>query len=405
MGCRQAVPAWDAKTKEWVRQGKLVVLGIAQEQHADRWRLFAQWRQLGWPILYDPLNVMQVTGVPIEVAIDEHGIVRSLRPNVETLEREFLDRAFASDDAAPPERPREAARPDWAALRQSAAQDGSHQAWRELGDALALWAGPDGVDEAIGAYTQALRVKPDDGDACFRLGVCYRMRSESQHPMSGDFQAAVDHWMTARALQPNQYIWRRRVEQYGPRLTKPYPFYDWVQTADREIKARGEQPITLKVWPTGSELAGPIRAGEDSPDAGKPPDSVERIARDTQGLVLAEVTVVPPRVKPGEAVRVHLTLRPNDARKVCWSVEGEPPSVWVDMPPGWRAQPPLLVAAPADRADRSRPQRVEIEIGTATDANGTSRLLATLLYRVCADADGKYRFLRQDVPITITVGK
>jgi len=218
------VPAWDAKTEEWVQQGRLVVVGIAQEQHADRCRLLAQWRQLSWPILHDPINVMQVTGVPIEVAIGEYGIVRSLRPNLETFEREFLNRTFAPDDATPPGEPGAAVRPDLAVLRRLAEQGGSYQAWRNLGDALVLWAGPGSVDEAIHAYTRALQAKPDDGDTSFRLGVCYRTRSESERPKPGDFQTAVDHWMTARSLQPHRYIWRRRIEQYGPRLTKPYPF-------------------------------------------------------------------------------------------------------------------------------------------------------------------------------------
>jgi hypothetical protein len=388
-------------------------MGITQEQHADRCRLLAQWRQLGWPILHDPINIMRVTGVPIEVAIDEYGIVRSLRPNLETLEREFLDRTFAPDGARTrsdpsgrgPERPTEATRPDLAALRRLAERDESCQAWRDLGDTLVLWAGPGGLDEAIHAYTQALHAKPDDGDAHFRLGVCYRTRSESQHPIPGDFQTAVDHWMTARSLQPNQYIWRRRIEQYGPRLTKPYPFYDWVTTADREITARGEQPVELKVWPTASEMAGPIRAGETGPGDVQVPDPEGRIARDTRGLVRAEVTVIPPRIKPGEAVRIYITLRPNEAPKVCWSDEGEPLRVWVDLPPGWRAQPQLLITSQIDRPDRSRSQRVELDMSTATDANGTSKLVVTALYRVCEDTDGTRRLLRQDIPITVTVGK
>jgi hypothetical protein len=399
------VPAWDAKTKEWVRQGKLVVIGITQEQHADRCRLLAQWRQVGWPILHDPIDVMQVTGVPIEVAIDEHGIVCSLHPNLETLDQEFLNRTFASDGVAPPESPKEAVRPDLVALRRLAEQGGSYQAWRDLGDALALWAGPGGVDEAIHAYTQALQAKPDDGDAHFRLGVCYRTRCESEHPTPGDFQTAVDHWATAHSLGPNEYIWRRRIEQYGPRLTKPYAFYDWVETATREIRARGAQPVELKVQPTDSERAGPLRAWPTEPGAVQPPDPEGRIAHDTQGLVLAEVTVVPPRVKPGEAVRVYLTLCPNEAHQARWTTEGEPLRVWVDLPPGWRAQPQLLIAPPTNEPGQSQPQRVECDIATPPEANGTSRLIATALYRVGADTDAVGRLLRQDFPITITAGK
>jgi tetratricopeptide (TPR) repeat protein len=399
------VAAWDAKTKDWVRQGKLVVVGITQEQHADRCRLLAQWRQLGWPILHDPINLMQVTGVPIEVAIDEDGIVRSLRPNLDTLERDFLDRTYASGEPSTREGPREAVHPDLTALRRLAERDRSCQVWRDLGDALVLWAGPGGLDEAIHAYTQAVQAKPDDGDAHFRLGVCYRMRSEAPQAQPGDFQTAVDHWTTARSLQPNRYIWRRRLEQYGPRLTKPYPFYDWVPTAEREIRARGEQPIELKVRPTGSEMAGPLPAGETRSGAVQSPDPEGRIARDTQSLVRAEVTVVPPRVKPGEAVRVYLALRPNDPRQASWSTEGEPLRVWIDLPPGWRAQPQLVIASRLAQPDSAQPQRVECDISTAPGANGTSRLVATALYRVREETDGVSRLLRQDLPITVTVGK
>ncbi len=52
------------------------MLGVTQEQHADRCRLFAQWKQFGWPILHDPINLLEAPAVPIVVAIDEHGIVR-----------------------------------------------------------------------------------------------------------------------------------------------------------------------------------------------------------------------------------------------------------------------------------------------------------------------------------------
>ena len=70
--------------------GKLVVVGITQEQHSDRCRLFAQWKGIDWPILWDPINLTGSSAVPIVTAIDEYGIVRSLRPKPETIEAEFL---------------------------------------------------------------------------------------------------------------------------------------------------------------------------------------------------------------------------------------------------------------------------------------------------------------------------
>jgi hypothetical protein len=380
------------------------VLGIAQEQHADRCRLFAQWHELDWPILHDPLNVMGVRGVPIEVALDEQGIVRHLRPDPKTFEKEFLDRTFPPDGTEPPGNAAQATRPDPAALRRRAEQGHSCAAWRELGDALVLWEGPARIDEAIDAYTQALLIEPSDGDAHFRLGVCYRMRCESRQAVPADFQMAVDHWTRSRQIEPNQYIWRRRIEQYGPRLTKPYPYYDWVQAAARDIRDRGDQPIELSVPPTGSELAGPARRF-DAGERREPPDPQGQILRDLRGLIVAEVTVVPPHVPPGGAVRVHVTLRPNDRLKAHWNNEAEPLQLWVDPVPGWQVQPQLLTAPQGSQPQTSEPRHLEFELQAAPEASGAVTLTAYALYHVCEDAGGMCSFLRQDIPVIVKVGK
>ena len=52
------------------------------------------------------------------------------------------------------------------------------------------------------------------------------MRHDSGFRRIGDFANAVNAWSQARNADPNQCIWRRRLQQYGPRLAKPYPFYD-----------------------------------------------------------------------------------------------------------------------------------------------------------------------------------
>ena len=100
MGCRKHVPVWHEATREWVKLGRLVLLGVTQEQHADRCRLFAQWQRFDWPILHDPINLLEAPAVPIVVAVDEYGIVRAVRPRPETFATEFLDKTFA--DNAPP---------------------------------------------------------------------------------------------------------------------------------------------------------------------------------------------------------------------------------------------------------------------------------------------------------------
>jgi tetratricopeptide (TPR) repeat protein len=391
--------------QKYAREGKLVVIGIAQEQYPERCRLFAQWHQFDWPVLWDPINVMRVRGVPLEVAIDEHGIVRSVRPKPETFEKEFLDKTFEGAGTGPPAKPAKAIPPDLAALRRRAEQTRSVDAWRELGDALVLWAGPEKINDAINAYTQVVKINPHDGDAYFRLGVCYRMRYDSPLQKPADFQTAVDYWTKARQIEPNQYIWRRRVEQYGPRLTKPYPFYNWVETAAKEIKARGEEPVQLKVLPTGSEIAGPESSFEAAQSNIEPPDPNGRIARDTQNLILAEVTVVPPQIKPGQSLRVHVTLRPNKQRKAHWNNEAEPLKLWVEPPAGWQVKPQLLTAPQGAKPETSEPRHLEFEVLAPADASGTLHLAAYALYYVCEDVRGTCQFLRQDIPVTVRIDK
>jgi tetratricopeptide (TPR) repeat protein len=399
------VPAWNAKLQEWIRNKKLVVLGIAQEQHPDRCRLFAQWKKLDWPILYDPINIMQVRGVPIEVAIDQYGIVRSIRPDLKTFEKEFLDKAFAPAKEDSSVKFEKAIRPDIGALRRRAEQSRSSDEWRQLGDALALWGESSEINDAIDAYSKAIQIKPEDGDAHFRLGVCYRIRYESEHRQPTDFQTAVDQWTKARQIEPNQYIWRRRIEQYGPRATKPYPFYDWVQTAARDISARGDQPVELRVLPTSSETAGPGGSIDNEQLDNKPPDPQGRILRDRQHLILTEVTVIPPQIKPEGTVRVYVTLRPNDKRKAYWNNEAEPLKLWIDPPGGWKAQPQLLIAPQDNKPETSEPRHIEFELTAATDTSGTFKLSAYALYYVCEGANGTCAFLRQDIPVTVRVEK
>ena len=200
--------------------GRLVLLGVTQEQHADRCRLFAQWKRFDWPILHDPVNLLQAPAVPIVVAIDEHGIVRAVRPRPETFAAEFLDKTFADD--AQPGAPRSAGPPDLASLHRKAEATPDADTCATIGDALTIWGSADRADQAIDAYARALKLDPTDKNSWFRLGVAHRIRHESPGRRPRDFQAAIDAWCRALELDPNQYIWRRRIEQYGPRLTKPY---------------------------------------------------------------------------------------------------------------------------------------------------------------------------------------
>ena len=73
------------------------MVGIIEEQHPDRARLFMQWKQMDWPILVDSLNLFQMTAVPVTVLIDERGIVRKIGPNEADVDA-FLEEGRSESD-------------------------------------------------------------------------------------------------------------------------------------------------------------------------------------------------------------------------------------------------------------------------------------------------------------------
>ena len=54
------MPVWHELTKEARKAGELVLLGVIQEQHPDRCRLFAQWKGFDWPILHFDFALLRV---------------------------------------------------------------------------------------------------------------------------------------------------------------------------------------------------------------------------------------------------------------------------------------------------------------------------------------------------------
>ena len=102
-------------------------------------------------------------------------------------------------------------------------------------------------------------------------------------------------------------------------------------------------------------------------------------------------------------MRVHVTLRPNGKLKAHWNNEAEPLRLWIDPPEGFAVQPMLLTAPQGDRPETTEPRRLEFEVRIPAEASGTFELNAYALYYVCEDADGMCMFLRQDIPVTVTV--
>jgi len=355
--------------------------------------------------LVDSLNQLGVSGIPLTFAIDEYGVIRRAKlrlSEADRIEQDFLSKTF--EPPAGMQRPTSPPRaPDLAALERAAAAGGP-AAWQRYGNALFVWGGPQRLDDAIAAYQKVLEVDPEDGAAQFRLGVAYRARYDSSLRHPDDFQAAVSHWARALDIDPNQYIWRRRIQQYGPRLAKPYPFYDWVETARSEIRARGETPVELPVEPRGAEIAQPSKDFETSRQPERNPDPKGRILRDDQNLIELESAVVPPAAEPGGALRVHLVFSPNQGRRAHWNNEADPLEVWMNAPPGWTLSRKLLSTPNPPRPVSVEEREVELEVRAPDQAApGTETIQGYALYYVCEDVDGACLYRRQDIEIPVRV--
>ncbi|MEM7230569.1 MAG: hypothetical protein AAF517_00250, partial [Planctomycetota bacterium] len=202
---------------------------------------------------------------------------------------------------------------------------------------------------------------------------------------------------------PNQYIWRRRIQQYGPRLEKPYAFYDWVEAAKRDLRKRGETPPPLRVEPRGAEIARPSRSFATD-TSGKNPDAKGQITRDKTGFIRGESVVVPHRVRPGKTARAHLVLSPSKKQKAHWNNEAKDLLVWIDPPPGIAIDKQLLTVPNPKRATSTEDRSVEFEVKVGRDTpKGRIEVPAYALYYVCEDVDGVCMFLRQDFKIYIDV--
>ena len=285
------MPGWHKATAKEQQAGAVRVVGIIQEQHPDRCRLFMQWKSMDWPVMVDSLNELELTGVPITLFIDEKGIIQGTRVQPQDLQQ------FLTTEG-----------PEQGELTRFAPTKDYEEALRGYADSLFKWGGTEKLDETIRIYTTLTAQQPDDGRNWFRLGVSYRARFDRGKGAVSDFSAAIESWRRALELDPNQYIWRRRIQQYGPRLDKPYPFYDWVTQARSELMVAGQQPLSLLVEPGGAEIAHPLgqstlqQRSKDSEE----PDPRGRVYRDEEGYIQIESVVAPDTSEKQAAFRVHL---------------------------------------------------------------------------------------------------
>ncbi len=388
---------WYEKTKALRNSGKLQIIGIIEEQHPDRCKLFMQWKQMDFPVLVDAFNLLDVQIVPMALLLDEYGVIRIIHPDIEKLDA--IEKAILDQSYPPPADIPAPAEPDLAPLADAVNKEKTAEALRYYATALAMWQPEWRLTEASLMLQWALRPEPDHAATHFYAGVVYRKRYDSPNRKPDDFQRAVYHWQRALELAPNNYIYRRRIQQYGPRLDKPYPFYDWIAEARKAIEARGETPYPLPIEPYGAELAAP--QDTFATVEATAPDPKGAITRDEAQLIQLETTAVPTKIKAGEAIRVHIILRPQAT--AYWNNEAEGTVLWVNAPAGWQIDRPLQTLPLPNSETDDAPRIFEFEARSPDNAQGTTEITFYVLYYVCEQKDGVCLYRRQDGAVTIEV--
>ncbi len=409
---------WNEKTKQLVADGKLIVLGVVQEQHAERARLYKQWKQYSFPIAQDSVTGLGLAVVPIPILIDEHGYVMKSRLKPDDIGPLVSQPAPKPESPAPKLDPRHVT-VEW--LKANSQRKPTIEYSVAVGDALLRSDSSKATKEAIMWYRSAAAALVEQGPAellgqiQFRIGVAYRSLydqsiGDGQDP--ANFSNASTFWSLALEENPNQYIWRRRIQQYGPRQIKPYPFYDWVQKAQQEIAQRGESPVALSVPLSGAEMAQPGRRFEASAANDNNPDPKSKIVRDDENLIRVHATIVPMFVDPGQPVRIHLRFDPRAGK---WNNEAGELQVWINESKFGTHSVSRLGHANAKKPSSNETRTLEFEFKVdkeavgkielaGKDKTGEIELTGYALYYVCKSEDGQCLFRRQDftIPITLT---
>jgi len=374
------VPGWYQDLKALQASGKIQIVGLIQEQHPERCKLFMEWKKLDFPILVDSLNRLEVTAIPKMWALADQSLVIETRPKMEWIRGEFLELAYPAMIIENPE-PKES----------RAVQAYLDQEWSKAIDSFSLDCNAASVKD------------PKDGRPYFRLGCAYRARHDSKDRQPGDFQRAIDMWTQAIRIDPGNYIYQRRLQQYGPRLMKPYPFYDWIDDARRDIEKRGDKVPPLLVEPRGAELAGPSRKPiEASTVKEENPDPEGKMPFDSLGYVKIESVVAPYPARAGATVAVHMDLRLNKKLGTTWDNEGGPLQIWLAKGDGYTLAKQLW-KSPLPHQPGSAENRVyDFEVGLATSKEaGKTKIAGFAVYFVCEKKSGVCTFARQNFSIEI----
>ena len=409
------MPVWYERVRPLVEAGALQVIGIVQEQHPDRAQLYQQWKGLDFPILWDPFGLSGVEAVPDLTAVDEHGVIRIARPAPKLFETQFMEgfmgRSFEASEGEPVPATFFQVNASARLRGDLSTEDRARRAMARL-----MLAGPTArtIDGEVDALASAaVEGQPRDR---FRAGVGLRMRFDGPQARAADLQRSIDAWFSALMASPNQYIWRRRIQQWGPALDKPYAFYDWVGVARADIQARGERPVRLLASLSGAERAQSSRAVPVLRSGAVEPDPEDRITLDSGRLVRLEhavalnTAVVGPRIRvPRGSLRLHVVLRPRQG--ATWPVDADPPVLWLEPGEGWLLASSLVPFQAPGVGGEGRPLIADLELSTplrmlappdpsAPPPAATATLRGYVLYSVC-EADGTCVFRRQELEAVV----
>lgn len=380
--------AWQEATKKFVADGKLVLLPVSHDQYADRAQLFAQWKKVETPILFDPINSLGLETVPLVVAVDEFGIVRAVNPKPDTIGEVFVNKKFKGK---PPKLAEGVTEPPDARITRRVAGEG-----RDVEEicahcvALLIAGEPPLLEEAVNNYFEALKKKPRSAEASFGLGVACRKRLDCESRQPGDLTAAISAWTRATTLEPRNGLYRARLAEFLPLRSGQKGPYDWVATAEKGITAAGKTPILLSSQPVKWDL--PAAKSEEASDEAEV---------DNDKLVSIDCVLVPSRDKKNVNAGLHVALWPDTQRQVQWHNEAEKTSIHLLKSDLLKAnQPALSIANPKQHAsNETRIISFPITFNSKEAAAGTVKAVA--YYTLTEPGSAGPKRLRQEFEIEI----
>lgn len=250
---RRALATWNKKASQWADRDDVAVIGVAQEQHADRARLLCQWRRVTIPVLHDALNQSGETAAARVYCLDGQAFVRAIDPDAKSLAA-FLKKSYRKKSKGIRELMTRA--PELKVVQRQAGESRNAAEWRTYGDALFHHGETAVLHEAIRTYQTGIQFEPLDAWSHFRLGVALRTRFDGGERQEGDLEAAVAAWKEAARLMPGNEIFALRAAQFDATAARAESLYGWVAEARKAVAKRGDTPVTLKAEPTDVETSG-----------------------------------------------------------------------------------------------------------------------------------------------------